>query len=704
MEAFLGWWRVPGRGLALAVLALAAIIAVVDPLPVREIRLRGFDMAQRLWPQPADDILIETVAIDDESLRRWGQWPWPRTLVADLVRRIAAGKPRVLGIDILFAEPDRLSPPLIAKSLPDLPAPAAEALAAMPSSERQLAGAIAAVPTVLGLSPSGERTDLPAAPHRGAAMRLSGGDIKQFLTRYPSMVRSLPEIRAAARAEAAATDEPDEDGIVRAVPLLSAAAGHLVAGFAIEVVRVAAAIPTVDVTAGAGGVESVALGPFLLPTDTRGRGMLRFAPPRPRYVSAARVLDPEFDASQFQDRIVLLGVTGLGILDEKSTPLGPMPGVEIQAQLIESVLRGSLLRQPVHLPWVECGLVLAAGLSVIGLVRYDNPRLAAASALGIAAILLGGEIALFGFAGWLVDGIYPAGAALGTFGAMLGGSLRAAQAARRRLTAELGSEREGKARLEGEFAAARAVQMSLLPHRFPAFPERRDFEIYARIEPARVVGGDLFDFLLIDDSRLFFIIADVSGKGMPAALAMAMTKQIVRDAAQRHGTALDRLMTEANIKTAAASEEMGRGGDMMFVTAFAGILDLASGELAYASAGHDAPFLLQPGLLQAGGRLRQLDTRGGPPLGAVEHFRFPIDRDRCERGAVLLLYTDGVTEAQNPAGVLYSADRLAGLMGALPATSARAAVDAVFDDVRHFAGDAEPADDITLLAIRRCPV
>jgi len=336
---------------------------------------------------------------------------------------------------------------------------------------------------------------------------------------------------------------------------------------------------------------------------------------------------------------------------------------------------------------------------MIGLLRYDNPRLAAASAFGIAAILLGGELALFGFAGWLVDGIYPAGAALATFGAMLGGSLRTAQVARRRLAAELDVEREAKARLEGEFAAARAVQMSLLPHRFPAFPERRDFEIHARIEPARVVGGDLFDFLLIDDSRLFFIIADVSGKGMPAALSMAMTRQIVRDAVQRHGTALDRLMTEANIKTAAASAEMGQSGDMMFVTAFAGILDLASGELIYASAGHDAPFLLQ-----AGGRLRQLETRGGPPLGAVEHFRFPVDRDRCERGAVLLLYTDGVTEAQNPGGSLYSAERLTALLGALPATGARALVDAAFDDVRHFAGDAEPADDITLLAIRRCPI
>jgi adenylate cyclase len=163
----------------MAVLVLAAAIAALDPLPVQEIRLRGFDMAQLLWPQPADDILIETVAIDDESLRRWGQWPWPRTLVADLVRRIAAGKPRVLGIDILFAEPDRLSPPLIATSVPDLLQVAAEALARLPSSEQQLAAAIAAVPTVLGLSPSGnpppDRPRRIAAPQSAIRAAMPGG-------------------------------------------------------------------------------------------------------------------------------------------------------------------------------------------------------------------------------------------------------------------------------------------------------------------------------------------------------------------------------------------------------------------------------------------------------------------------------------------------------------------------------------------------
>jgi sigma-B regulation protein RsbU (phosphoserine phosphatase) len=137
---------------------------------------------------------------------------------------------------------------------------------------------------------------------------------------------------------------------------------------------------------------------------------------------------------------------------------------------------------------------------------------------------------------------------------------------------------------------------------------------------------------------------------------------------------------------------------MMFVTAFAGILDLASGEIVYASAGHDAPFVLRDAHA-----LRQLATEGGPPLGAVEDFAFPLDRDHLEPGEILLLYTDGVTEAQNSSGALYSADRLAVLLATAPAGSTENIVSIAFEDVGRFAGEAEQADDITLFAIRRVP-
>jgi serine phosphatase RsbU (regulator of sigma subunit) len=283
---------------------------------------------------------------------------------------------------------------------------------------------------------------------------------------------------------------------------------------------------------------------------------------------------------------------------------------------------------------------------------------------------------------------------------MIGGNFIAEQREKRQLAAALEREREVKARLEGELAAARAIQMGLLPHQFPAFPDRKEIDLYARIEPARDVGGDLFDFLLIDRARLFFMIGDVSGKGIPAALFMAMTKEVVRDAAIRHGAALDRLLAEANRKIGAASNDMTEGGaNLMFVTAFAGLLDVVSGELVYSSAGHDSPLVIMNGK-----ELRELKTDGGPPLGAVEDFDYPLSRDRLEAGAILVLYTDGVTEAQNAAGALYTGRRLTEFLASVTVTNAKDAVDVVFSEVQRFVGIAEQADDIALLAVSRLAV
>ncbi len=647
-------------------LVVALAVQVADPGLLHEVQSRGFDVAQRLWPLSPGKTLVQVVDIDEESLRRFGQWPWPRGLVADLVRRIAAGKPRVLGVDMLFPEADRLSPPALAHSLRDLPASLAAALASLPSSDSQLGEAFGQVPTVLAAAPSNEPAVAAAGSQRVPLVREVGGDPRPFLTSYRSMLRSLPEVSRMAQSQAAITDEPDEDGLVRAVPLLTLAGGQLTPTFALDVLRIAEGIPSITVTTGAAGIESVTLGDRVIPTNAHGRVYLHFGPPRARFNSAAKVFDPTFDLRQFNKQIILLGVTGLGILDQKLTPFGVTQGIDVHAQVIESILGGSLLHRPASTSWIELVVLLIAGSAVIWLIRYESPRLASAAALGTVVVLIGGELALFRFAGWLVDGIYPAGVSLLTFGVMLGGHLRATQATRRRLTVELEHERQVTARMEGELTAARAIQMGLLPHHFPAFPERDDIDLFARIEPARAVGGDLFDFLLIDATRLFFIIADVSGKGIPAALFMAMTKEVVRDAVQRHGDALDQILAEANAKTAAASSEM----DMMFVTAFAGVLNLASGELQYASAGHDRPFLLLDG-----SGPRQLETPGGPPLGVVEDFPFPVEHDRLEGGAVLLLYTDGVTEAQDEGGGFYSVTRLSELLSGTPGGSARIVVD-----------------------------
>jgi serine phosphatase RsbU (regulator of sigma subunit) len=662
---------------------------------LQELRLRIFDLEQRLLPRSplGENSPIRIVQIDDESVGKYGQWPWPRSLVAKLVDRIAEGHPSALGIDILFSAPDRTSPPVLAKELPELPAPLAEALAQLPANETRLAEAIAKVPTVLGLQLTDRQAGTASLKERGAA---------DGLPQYFGVVQSVPAIAETAQAFGSITVEPDVDGVFRRLSLAARYHETLVPGFAAAILAVSKGeAPLPRLRPRAGGSEIV-IGSSFLPADAEGAAWVYFARNTPFY-SASDILDGAADPARLGGKIVLLAVTRAGA-DLQRTPLGLMYGIEFHAQWLEGFVSHALLTRPAAAFSLELAAVLLGGLVMAFAIRYD--RRVAVGAAFLAAVLAFpiGEFALFAFAGWLVDGVYPAAATLAAFGVMLQGSLRAAQAARRTAEADRRAAEAEQHRLEadlqrreGELAAARTIQLGLLPHRFPAFPERGDIDIYARIEPAREIGGDLFDYFFIAADRLFFFIGDVSGKGPPAALFMVMTKEVVRDAAGRHGGALDRLLADANARIAGASNDFAeQGGDMMFVTAFAGILDLASGEIAYASAGHDSPFVLHQGQSP-----RQLATEGGPPLGAVEDFEFPVDRDRLQPGGTLLLYTDGVTEAQDKTGALYSGERLAALLPAAPNGSADELVLSVFDDVRRFAADAEQADDITLLGIRR---
>ncbi len=681
--------RGPGRAAALALIVAALALRIIDPGIITELRVRSFDLIERVWPRADDSARVAVVDIDERSLAKYGQWPWPRHLVAELVRRIAQGNPRVLGIDILFAERDRLSPNEIARELPDLPPALADALEKLPPSGRDLDEAIAAVPTVLSVAPSHEEVARNSGPLRLSPIRHAGDDPTPFLKSYKSLVQSQPDLRAASLATGSDGVEPDADGVVRRLALALTYRQTIVPSFALEVVRIGGGEHAIVIDTGALGIEDFRIGRTVIPTDRRGRAILHFAPSQARYISATDVLDPAFDPAELRGQVVLLGVAGVGIAGLRQTPLGLVRAVDLHAQLIELILFGDLLHRPPFLDWFELATAFAAGLVVIWLLRYARPGRAVGVALAIAVALFGVELMLFRFADLLFDSTFPALTLLGALGVMLVGTLRAAQV-------ELVREREAKQRVEGELAAAQAIQMGLLPRRFPAFPDRHDIDVYARIEPARMVGGDLYDYLLIGgSSRLFFLIADVAGKGIAAALLMAVTKEVVRDAVLTFGPALDRILAEANRKTAAASAELQSEGGV-FVTAFAGILDLGSGEIAYASAGHDSPFVLGGGT-----GLRQLVTEGGPPLGAVDDFRFPIDHDRIELGEVLLLFTDGVTEAENADHTLYSADRLAKALARAAIVDAKHVVAAVIDDVSRFVGGAEQADDMTLLALRR---
>jgi adenylate cyclase len=705
------WRRIlgaPGRLIALLLLVALVLLRAFDPPLIKTIRMRGYDLEQKFSPRIYQPVKVRIVAIDGKTIDKYGQWPWPRTQLANLVDKIAQGKPRVLGVDMIFSEPDRFSPSQLATTIPDIPKQFSAWLETRESNDAVLAEAFAKVPTVLGIGPSTDVTTTPPGPQPTTIVLEAGGDPHPFLPSFEYLLYNLPEISKVSRGRGVLTGHPDRDGIVRRIPLFVVAErklspqgdllypGNVLPTLSLEMFRVASGAGTIKILSDHNGVLGASVAGAFFPTDRNGYAYPYFTPSfDDRYISAADVLDGTYDVSAFNDGAVFLGFTRLGLAaDQAETPLGLVAGVEIHTQTLESMLTGNLLRRSVFLDRIEAALVLIAGLIVIFVLPYRSPLIASAAYAGVVLMLIGCAIGSF-HEHILIDAVYPVTASAAVFLAMLAANLRATESARRVLAGALQRERESEARLEGEIDAAHSIQMGLLPK--PLTPaESRDVDVWALIEPARTVGGDLYDFLLIDSHRLAFAIADVSGKGVPAALFMAMTKEVLRDATLRNAEALDRAFMEANTKISETSVDVrGHGGNMMFVTVFAGVLDLVSGKLAYVNAGHDEPFLLLPGV-----ETSQLTGQGGPPLGTVDDFPYPVEYRQLAPGEMLLLYTDGVTEAQDKSRSFYEMQRLSKLLASASPPDAKAAVDLVREDVARFVAGAEQADDITLLAVR----
>jgi serine phosphatase RsbU (regulator of sigma subunit) len=271
--------------------------------------------------------------------------------------------------------------------------------------------------------------------------------------------------------------------------------------------------------------------------------------------------------------------------------------------------------------------------------------------------------------------------------------LTLAESTRRRKSLErvVQAQRVEAAYIEGELEAAQRIQTGILP-RAEALRDEDRIELAATMLPAREVGGDLYDFFRLDADRLFFLIGDVAGKGLSASMFMAISKSLLKSAALRQpDAAISDLMRAANAEVSRDNPEM------YFVTVFAAILNLPTGELAYCNAGHDNPYVLD-----GNQGLARLDQGAGPPLCTVEDFAYASGRHRMQHGEIICLATDGVADAQDPAGDRYGSDRLRSLLERLDTggNSARAVVDAIGGDVRAFVGTALPADDVTLLAVR----
>lgn len=396
----------------IGLLMLAAFVALRawDPAPLESFRLQVFDYYQLIKPRQPTSYPAVVVDIDDKSLAEIGQWPWPRDTIATMVEQVAAGGAKALAFDVIFAEPDRLSPGVIAKSLRSLDPATREALAKLPTNDEVLARAFARLPVVVG------EVGAVAATGKGAERRAKvasiatvGGDPRPMLVGFPAMTHNVPELDEAAAGHGVFSIVRGRDGIIRRIATVMTIGGEkLVPSLSMELLRVSKPNTTLLIKRNQAGVQGIAIGRTRVATDRNGQLWVHFSRRDPkRYVSAVDVIKGTA-GDRLKDKLVLVGTSAAGLFDLRATPLDRVtPGVEIHAQQLEAVLTGGLLSRPPYALGAEVSMAVGVGLIII----IFGPLLGALPMLIVgglmAAVMAGGSWYLFDQKKVLIDVVYP---------------------------------------------------------------------------------------------------------------------------------------------------------------------------------------------------------------------------------------------------------------------------------------------------------
>lgn len=682
------------RGRPAALLALIAgclALALIEHTPLPLLQNAQFDRMQRLSPRDRSEMPALVVAIDEKSLAALGQWPWPRQTLARLVETIGAGDPLAIGLDMIFPEPDRLGETSLKRLYPQL------GKIPLADPDANLAAALATTPSVLGVAatnglPPGSRTQLKVTPV------ISRGDRDDSPPdHFAGALASLPMLEAAARGQALLNAQADpalldpERGVLRRVPLMARVAGLPMASLGPEMLRVALDAPAVEAETRNGRIIRVGVEDYTLPTQADGNLILHFGPfQTDRYLSAVDVLEGRVPPETFQQRFVLFGFTATGLQDRVVTPLGEkIPGVDVHAQVLESFLSGDALTRPLWLRFAEGALLLLLGFGLIAAVPRLRPTLAVKLGLCFAVLLFLTGYAAFHLGRLLFDSASLVALLNPVFFILIGNTLVEADQQRRLAEQALQASRESAARVAGELDAAHRIQMGLLPDPNRLFADEHRFTVATHLEPAREVGGDYFDCFMLDPAHLCIAIGDVSGKGLPASLFMAVSKSVASALLRHNPDDLARAVGEVDTALSRDNPEM------LFVTSFIAVVNVETGLMDYVCAGHDAPWLLRGQTVQ---QIR-VDQIGGPPLCACAGYPYGHEQLFLEPGDRLLLTTDGVMEAYDGHN-WFGNERLEQLLRENTSdTTPAALVEKIRHTVRNFEAGAPPADDLTLLCL-----
>lgn len=405
-----------------AALLVVALLQLVGVPQLDRLGLLLFDGYQRAAPRPYEDAPVRIVDIDDESIRRLGQWPWPRTDIADLTRRLSDAGAASIAYDIVFSEPDRTSPARIAASLQRTngPSPALTALRSLPDNDAALAAAIAQAPVTLGYFLGRDGNGRTVEPKAGLA--LAGSSPAKAVQAFSSAIEPISAFRDAAGGTGFVSLNGDRDGIIRKAPLIATQNGRLLPSLALDALRTAQEAGSVIVKSsnasgelggGAAQVVSLKVGAFEVPTTPAGELWLYFTEPNPaRTIPAWKILTGALSPAQMQaafgGRIVFIGTGAAGLRDLVSTPLRDREiGVMVHTQAVEQMILGRYLVRPDWADGLERSLLLVLGLVLVLLLpRLGAMRGAVLGVVVIAAMMLGSWGAFLRYH-YLLDPTYP---------------------------------------------------------------------------------------------------------------------------------------------------------------------------------------------------------------------------------------------------------------------------------------------------------
>ena len=640
-----------------------------------------FDAWQLTAPRAISADKVAVVLIDNGSIKTVGPWPWPRYYMARLTEEIALAEPKVIAFDMIFYDADAVSPRAFASLYPELTGAAAESVAALPDMDEAFAQVVGTAPVLLprlgvdhnGIDPKEVMVDpeIVGTPPAGTM-------------RTRQVATSLPQLDDNALAHAVINGPTDSDGTVRRVPLSVIAGGRAMPGIAVELARIARGVEQLEWRG-----DALAMGDALLPSGDDGSLALRMGLfPMEAIHRADEVLTGRVAPDALRGKVVLIGMGADGTSDIVPTPISNSEmGVLVQAQAVDAILSRGWLARPSWALGAEAGLALAL-LGAVLLAGYlrRNAILIAAALVAIALPFV--SFLLFDRANLVFDPIPPL--LVGAFAATAMGvaQFAVARAERARLAAELVEQRVASAEQEGELRAARRIQLGMVPsaERLAALAPEAD--IGAVLLPAKSVGGDFYDAALIAPGQLLVVIADVTGKGVPAALFMALSKALSKSVLSRGAADLGAAMAQLN------RDLMAEADDEMGVTMLVCMLDCVTGVLQMVNAGHENPIVVR-----GDGSVEVVPMRGGPPFCVVD-FPYPTEELRLAPDETLVLITDGATEAQNSGAELFGVD---GVVSALAQQQLATAPDRVRDlaeQVRAFEGDTDPSDDLTIVALR----